>query len=399
MKALVLSGGKGTRLQPLTHKHAKQLLPIANKPVLFYALEAIVATGITEIGLIVGETGAEVRAAVGDGSRFGPGVSITCIQQDQPLGLAHAVKIARPFLGDDRFLLFLGDNFVEENLAESVARFASDTCPYQAQLFLTPVENPQQFGVAAFDQADGTPLVLPDNWQDATVRLVRVVEKPALPPSNLAIVGLYLFDQHIFTAIDRIVPSSRGELEITDAIQALLDMGYTVHPHLLRGSWIDTGNAQDMLNANRFVLSRTHGSIASEVSIDASSRIEGEVTLGEHVCLINSVVYGPAMIGSHVTLINAYVGPFTSIDRNSSIINSGIEQSIVLEGCSIRDIEGRIEDSLIGRYAQITPSSSQPEAHILLPGDHSCIGLKSAEIRAKIKEYEHVKTLNHSSIF
>ena len=378
MKALVLSGGKGTRLQPLTHTHAKQLLPIANKPVLFYALEAIVATGITEIGVIVGDTGSEVREAVGDGSRFGPGVSITCIQQDQPLGLAHAVKIARPFLGDDRFLMFLGDNFIEENLTESVARFASDTCLYQAQLFLMPVENPQQFGVAEFELANGDALAVPEDWQDDTVRLVRVVEKPVLPPSNLAIVGLYLFDRHIFAAIDRIVPSSRGELEITDAVQALLDMGCHVRPHLLQGYWIDTGKAQDMLNANRIVLSQLHGSIASPVSIDATSRIDGEVTLGEHVCLINSVVRGPSIIGSHVTLTNTYIGPFTSIDRNNSITNSEIEHSIILEGCNIRDIEGRIEDSLIGRYAQIAPSLAQPKAHKLLLGDHSHVGLMSA---------------------
>ena len=377
MKALVLSGGKGTRLQPLTHTHAKQLLPIANKPVLFYALEAIIAAGITEIGVIVGDTGSEVREAVGDGSRFGTGVSITYIQQDQPLGLAHAVKIARPFLGDDRFLMFLGDNFIEENLTESVARFATDTCHYQAQLFFIPVENPQQFGVAEFEQANGDALAVLGDWQDDTVKLVRVVEKPAIPPSNLAIVGLYLFDRHIFAAIDRIVPSSRGELEITDAIQALLDMGCHVHPHLLQGYWIDTGKAQDMLNANRIVLSQLQGSIASPVSIDATSRIDGEVTLGEHVCLINSVVRGPSIIGSNVTLTNTYIGPFTSIDRNNSITNSEIEHSIILEGCSIRDIEGRIEDSLIGRYAQIAPSLTQPKAHKLLLGDHSHVGLMS----------------------
>jgi glucose-1-phosphate thymidylyltransferase len=378
MKALVLSGGKGTRLQPLTHSHAKQLIPIANKPVLFYALEAIVTAGITEIGLIVGDTGAEVREAVGDGSRFGTGVSIICIQQDRPLGLAHAVQLARPFLGDDRFLLFLGDNFVEEDLTKSVARFANDACPDHAQLFLMPVENPQQFGVAEFEQTNGNAFVTAEDWQDDTVKLVRVVEKPALPPSNLAIVGLYLFDKHIFTAIDRIVPSRRGELEITDAIQALLDMGYRVRPHLLHGYWIDTGRPQDMLNANRVVLSQLHGSIASQVSIDEASRVDGEVTLGEHTCLINSVVRGPAVIGSYVTLTNTYIGPFTSIDKNTIITNSEIEHSIILEGCNIRDIEGRIEDSLIGRYTQIAPSLAQSKAHKLLLGDHSNIGLMSA---------------------
>lgn len=373
MKALVLSGGKGTRLQPLTHTQAKQLIPIANKPVLFYALEAIVAAGINEIGLIIGETGAEIKKAVGDGTRFGPQVSISYIQQDRPAGLAHAVKTARPFLGDEKFLMFLGDNFIEDELGEAVAAFAAETCPYQAQVFLKPVEAPQQFGVAQLA------------WDEAAVdagvrlpRLLRVVEKPVEPPSNQAIVGVYLFDRHIFEAIEHIVPSARGELEITDAIQALLDARYTVRPYFLQGYWIDTGRAQDMLDANRTVLNQLRGHIPAQVSIDEHSHIYGEVTLGEHVQLIDSIIRGPAVIGDNVTLKNTYIGPFTSIDRNCSIANSEIEHSIVLEGGSISDIVGRITDSLIGRHAQVSPSPVRPKAHKLLLGDHSCIRLMSA---------------------
>nr|BBH91674.1 glucose-1-phosphate thymidylyltransferase [Thermosporothrix sp. COM3] len=364
MKALVLSGGKGTRLHPLTYTNAKQLIPVANKPVLFYALEKIVAAGIYEIGIVVGDTREEIIAAVGDGRQFGEQVSISYIHQEQPLGLAHAVKLAQPFLQNDRFLMFLGDNFIEEPLGELVAHFAAPDCLDHAQVCLTRVEAPQQFGVALLSEEQE--------------RLVRVVEKPREPISDLAIVGVYLFDAHIFEAVNAIHPSARGELEITDAIQYLIDRGYRVSPHLLRGYWIDTGRMQDMLNANRTVLSQMQGALAPGVEIDERSCLYGEVVLEENVRLINSVVRGPSIIGRNVVLENTYIGPFTSIAHDTVVMNSEIEHSIILEGCTIQAIGGRIEDSLIGRHTQIYPTQGRPGAHRLLLGDHSSIGLMSA---------------------
>jgi len=375
VKALILSGGKGTRLQPITHTSAKQLVPVANKPVLFYALEAIVAAGITDIGIVVGDTHEEIQAAVKDGKDFGPEVSITYIHQEQPLGLAHAVKVAQPFLQDDRFLMFLGDNFIEEGLGELVQHFFSSTSPIHAQVMLKEVPDPQQFGVAELRRLDGQPITSGASLRDEEVRIVRLVEKPREPVSNFALVGIYCFDAHIFEAIHAIKPSQRGELEITDAIQYLVDHEYIVQPHILTGYWIDTGKMQDMLDANRAILGRMKRAIAPSATIDATSEIHGPVILEENVRLINSTVRGPSIIGSNVTLTNAYIGPFTAVAQDSMVVNSEIEHSIILEGCDIRDIEGRIEDSLIGRHTQIYPSSAKPRAYKLLLGDNSRLGI------------------------
>ena len=375
MKALVLSGGKGTRLQPITHTYAKQLVPVANKPVLFYALETIIAAGIDDIGIVVGETGEEIRAAVKDGKAFGAHVSITYIQQDQPLGLAHAVKLAQPFLQKERFLMFLGDNFIEEDINPIVQRFGAPGCSAQAQIFLTRVPNPQQFGVAQLCTCDGQPVGSSDSLDNETLRIQRLVEKPQEPISDFALVGIYLFDEHIFTAIEAIRPSPRGELEITDAIQCLINQGFSVRPHIVTGYWIDTGQMQDMLDANRVILSHVQRSISSSVSIDQQSQVYGAVVLEDNVCLINSIVRGPSAIGRNVTLTNTYIGPFTAISQDSVIVSSEIEHSIVLEGCRITNIEGRIEDSLIGRHAEIYPSSTKPRAYKLLLGDHSRLGI------------------------
>lgn len=375
MKALILSGGKGTRLQPLTHTHAKQLVPVANKPVLFYALEAIVSAGISEIGIIVGDTHAEIEAAVGDGREFGPEVSVTYIRQDQPLGLAHAVKIAQPFVQDDRFLMFLGDNFIGDSLYTAVRAFKAPTSRVQAQVFLKPVSNPQQFGVALLTDAAGLPVTDLAGVDPEQLRVSRLVEKPREPISNFALVGIYLFDPHIFEAVHAIRPSARGELEITDAIQYLLEQGYLVRPHLVKGYWIDTGQMQDMLEANRVVLSSIKRAVASSAAIDQTSQLEGEVILEENVRLINSVVRGPSIIGTNVTLSNAYIGPFTAIAHDSVVVNSEIEHSIVLERCRICDINRRIEDSLIGCHTEIFPSSARPRAYKLLLGDHSRVGI------------------------
>lgn len=375
MKALILSGGKGTRLQPITHTYAKQLVPVANKPVLFYALETIIAAGIVDIGIIVGETGEEIRATVKDGKEFGEHVSITYIQQDQPLGLAHAVKTAQPFLQKERFLMFLGDNFIEEDITQVVQRFDAPDGSAQAQIFLKQVSHPEQFGVAQLCTSDGQSIAESSSIDNETLRIQRLVEKPAEPISNFALVGIYLFDEHIFEAIDAIRPSPRGELEITDAIQCLIERGFVVRPHVVTGYWIDTGQMQDMLDANRVILSRTQRSISPTVSIDQQSQVYGAVVLEENVCLINSIVRGPSAIGRNVTLTNTYIGPFTAIAQDSVVVSSEIEHSIVLEGCRISNIEGRIEDSLIGRHAEIYPSSTKPRAYKLLLGDHSRIGI------------------------
>ena len=374
MKALILSGGKGTRLQPITHTYAKQLVPVANKPVLFYALETIVAAGIEDIGIVLGETGEEIRAAVKDGKAFGANVSITYVQQDQPLGLAHAVKTAQPFLQNDRFLMFLGDNFIEEDISAVIQRFGVPDNPTHARIFLKQVPNPQQLGVAELCTSDGLP-IMGGNVANETLRIRRLVEKPREPISDFALVGIYLFDEHIFEAIDAIRPSPRGELEITDAIQCLIERDFIVRPHVVTGYWIDTGQMQDMLDANRVILSRARRSISASASIDQQSQVYGEVILEDNVRLINSVVRGPSAIGRNVTLTNSYIGPFTAIAQDSEIVSSEIEPSIVLEGCRISTIERRIEDSLIGRHTEIYPSSAKPRAYKLLLGDHSRIGV------------------------
>src|SRR5947209_827211 len=369
MKALILSGGKGTRLQPITSTQAKQLVPIANKPVLFYVLETIVASGITDIGIVVGETHEAIRAAVKDGKDLGEDVSITYIQQEQPLGLAHAVKIAQPFLQNERFLMFLGDNFIEESINELVEQFAAPGCPFQAQVLLKQVAHPEQSGVAQLSSS------CEDGLCEEDVRIVRLVEKPREPVSNFAVVGIYFFDEHIFEAIKAIKPSARGELEITDAIQYLIEHNYIVRPHILRGRWIDTGMMQDMLDANYVVLNHMQRCISPHASIDQTSLVDGEVILEDDVRLVNSVVRGPAIIGRNVILSNAYIGPFTAIAQDSVVVNSEIEHSIILEGCRIQDIDGRIEDSLIGRHTEISPSLVKPRAYKFLLGDYSRVGV------------------------
>ncbi len=357
MKGLILSGGKGTRLRPLTYTSAKQLVPVANKPVLFYAIEAIVAAGITEIGIIVGETGGEIRAAVGDGARFG--ARVTYIPQEAPLGLAHAVLIAEEFLRGSPFVMYLGDNLIAGGIAELVSEFRRLGC--NSEILLAEVPNPEQFGVAEL-----TP--------EGKVR--RLVEKPREPKSNLALVGVYMFDASIFESVKRIKPSARGELEITDAIQDLIERGLDVHPHIVRGWWKDTGKLDDMLEANRIVLEglemRPHGAGAS---LDPGSRIEGRVQLGEGVELIDSLVRGPVVIGDGARLENAFVGPYTSIGERCTLVRCEMENSIVLADSEIRDIPLRIDGSLIGRNVRIVKTDFKPKAYRFMLGDNSEVGI------------------------
>lgn len=354
MKGLVLSGGKGTRLRPITYTSAKQLVPVANKPVLFRVIETIRDAGIDEIGIVIGNTGAEVRAAVGDGNRWG--VRITYIEQDDPLGLAHAVKISRDFLGDDRFVMFLGDNCIQGGIAPLLQQFgASD---FNAQIVLKRVTSPEQYGVAVLDEQG---------------QIVRLIEKPRQPPSDLALVGIYMFDKSIWDAVEAIKPSWRGELEITDAIQWLVEHNRRVFAYVHEGWWIDTGKKDDMLEANRLILEELAGDVAGFV--DRDSHLIGKVIVEKGAEIINSTIRGPAIIGENTRIINAYVGPFTSIYHSCTIESAEIEHSIVLENCVIRDLPHRLEDSLIGRYVEITRSPRKPKAYRLVLGDHSNVGV------------------------
>ncbi|MGW3354585.1 glucose-1-phosphate thymidylyltransferase [Streptomyces bungoensis] len=355
MKALVLSGGSGTRLRPITHTSAKQLVPVANKPVLFYGLESLADAGITEVGMIVGETAAEIEEAVGDGSKFG--LDVTYIPQERPLGLAHAVLIAREFLGDDDFVMYLGDNFVVGGIRTLVEEFRA-TRP-DAQILLTRVPDPRAFGVAELD-ADG--------------QVTGLEEKPEHPKSDLALVGVYLFTPAIHQAVRAIRPSWRGELEITHAIQRLIDDRADVRSTVIKGYWKDTGNVGDMLEVNRTVLEGVQRRIDGDV--DEASETVGRVVVEEGARIAGSRIVGPAVIGAGTVVTGSYIGPFTSIAENCRITDSELEFSIVLRDSSIAGV-GRIESSLIGRHVEVTPAAGVPSAHRLVLGDHSKVQIRS----------------------
>ncbi|UED87192.1 glucose-1-phosphate thymidylyltransferase [Streptomyces profundus] len=349
MKALVLAGGTGSRLRPITHTAAKQLVPVANKPVLFYGIESLVAAGVTDIGIIVGDTAAEIRAAVGDGGDFG--AKVTYIPQHQPLGLAHAVLVARDYLADDDFVMYLGDNFIVGGINDLVRKF-HDRRP-DADILLTHVDDPRVFGVAELDESG---------------RVVRLEEKPEKPASDLALVGVYLFTPAVHEAVRAISPSARGELEIVDAIQWLIDQGLVVRSTTISGYWKDTGNVTDMLEVNRSVLETVepcqHG------TVDAETEIIGRVRVERGAVVSQSRIVGPAVIGAGTTVRGSYVGPSTSVAENCVIDGSEIEYSIVLEGASIEGV-GRIEASLIGRKVRVTRAGRAPRAHRFILGDHS----------------------------
>ena len=354
MKGLILSGGKGTRLYPLTYTSAKQLIPVANKPILFRVIESIRDAGIDEIGIVVGDTAQEVKDAVGRGGRWG--VKITYIHQEEPLGLAHCVKISQDFLGDDRFVMFLGDNVIQGGISPLISEFAKSD--WNSQIVLTRIKHPEQYGVAELDERG---------------RIKRLIEKPKDPPSDLALVGIYMFDPSIHKAVASIKPSWRGELEITDAIQWLVDQGHEVHPYVHRGWWIDTGQPGDMLEANDLVLEELDYRI--EGYVDRDSQVGRRVKVERGAEIINSVVRGPSIIGENTRIVNSYVGPFTSIYHDVVIENSEIEHSMVLEHSRIENIGSRIQDSLIGRDVRIVRSPIKPKALKLTIGDHSQLGI------------------------
>jgi glucose-1-phosphate thymidylyltransferase len=354
MKGLILSGGEGTRLRPLTFTQAKQLVPVANKPVLFYGIEALKEAGIEDIGIVVGDTKEEIKNAVGDGGEWG--VRVTYIEQDAPLGLAHAVKISEDFLVGEPFVMYLGDNILKRGIKPLVDEFIEKKP--NAIILLTEVPNPQMFGVAELKEG----------------KVIRLVEKPKEPMSNLALVGVYMFDGNIFEAVNAIKPSWRDELEITDAIQYLIEHDYEVFPHKVTGWWKDTGKIEDILEANRLILESIQRKNQGEV--DKNSKINGQVVLEKGAKVKNSIIRGPAIIGEDTEILGSYIGPFTSIQKNCKIVNTEIEHSIILEESLIRDVGSRIDESLIGRGVKIYKCPSKPSAFRFVLGDKSEIGIK-----------------------
>ena len=353
MKGLILSGGKGTRLRPLTYTSAKQLIPVANRPILFYGIEAIRDSGIREIGIVVGETHAEIKAAVGDGKRFG--VKVTYIHQPEPLGLAHAVLTAEKYLAGDSFVMYLGDNLLKSGIKPLVDEFRKKK-PH-AMILLAHVPNPSQFGVA--ELKDG--------------RVKRLTEKPKQPKTDLALVGVYLFDRNVFQAAKAIRPSRRGELEITDAIQWLVDHDFRVLPQVVDGWWKDTGRVEDILEANRMVLDTLETRI--EGRVDKASRVEFKVVIEKGAQIRRSVIRGPAIIGENAKVTDSYIGPFTAVDRGCIVERAEIEYSILLAGSELRNLPQRVADSLVGRNVVIARGSRRPAVLRFVVGDASQVEL------------------------
>jgi glucose-1-phosphate thymidylyltransferase len=351
IKALILSGGKGTRLRPITHTSAKQLVPVANKPILFYAIEAMREAGLEDVGIVVGETQDEIVAAVGDGSAFG--VKVTYIRQEAPLGLAHAVKVSVDFLGDEPFVMYLGDNIIKDGIVPFVREFEEQRP--NGQILLASVSNPEEFGVAELVEG----------------RVVGLEEKPKKPKSSYALVGVYMFDSNVFDAIDHIKPSWRNELEITDAIQWLIDNGKNVRSHIISGWWKDTGKLEDLLEANRIILPGIESKI--EGVVDSASKVENGVRLGKGSTVSGSTLRGPLIIGQRCVIKDSYIGPFTSIDDEVAVVESEIEHSIVLRGSRIESVGTRMESSLIGKDSVIRRSPSLPKAYRFMIGDSSSI--------------------------
>ena len=355
MKALILAGGKGTRLKPLTNTIAKQLLPVANKPIMFYVLEQIKEAGITDIGIIVSsDTGPYIKEAVGDGSKWH--AQITYILQPEPLGLAHAVKVAQDFLGSSPFLMFLGDNLIQGGITHFVKQF--NTTSPDALILLKAVKETHLFGIAELDEAG---------------KVCHIEEKPKYPRSNLAVIGTYIFSPAVHEATAYIKPSWRGELEITDTIQRLIDTGKNVQSHTLDGWWLDAGKKDDLLEANRVVLDDfLQRDIKSE--IDATSQVSGRVEVGQGTKIENSTVRGPVSIGEKCQIKHSFIGPFTSVGNGTVIENSSIEHSVILEDCHLFNIE-RLADSVIGKGTEVIKQEQAFKALKLFLGDDARVEL------------------------
>jgi glucose-1-phosphate thymidylyltransferase len=353
MKALIASGGRGTRLRPLTHTQNKHLIPIANKPMLHYAIETVAEAGINEIGIVHNADSDEVPKAIGDGSRWG--VKITYIPQEAPLGLAHVVLIAEDFIGKDKFVFYLGDNMFVGGIKKFVEEFEKNH--YNSFLTLAKVKDPQRFGVPEI--VDG--------------KIVRIEEKPKTPKSNFAVAGIYFYDSSIFEAVKNIKPSWRGELEISDAHTYLIEKGYKVGYAEITGWWKDTGKPEDLLEANRLVLDSLEPRVEENVEVDQSTKIEGKVILERGARVKNSIIRGPAIIGKNCIIEGSYIGPYTSIDEGSFVLNSEIEYSIVMKNCKILNVGIRIESSLLGNDVEIVEAVGKPRVHKFMVGDQSRI--------------------------
>jgi glucose-1-phosphate thymidylyltransferase len=349
LKALIASGGRGTRLRPLTHTQNKHLIPIANKPILHYAIEAAVDAGIKQIGIVCNADSNEVQQAIGNGKRWN--ARITYIPQNAPLGLAHVVKIAQKFIGKDPFIFYLGDNMVVGGVKRFIDEFERSGC--NCFLTLARVNDPERFGVPEIKNG----------------KIVRVEEKPRKPRSSFAVAGIYIYDHHIFEAARKIKPSKRGELEISDAHQYLIDKGYKVGFSEITGWWKDTGKPSDLLEANRLVLDNIQPGL--EGKVDSTSVVAGKVRLEEGSSVINSVVRGPAIIGKGCIIENSYIGPFTAIGDRTHIRNSEVEYSIVLRDCKVHDVRIRIEGSILGNDVEIVDAVGKPHVHRFMIGDQS----------------------------
>jgi glucose-1-phosphate thymidylyltransferase len=348
MRALVLSGGEGSRLRPLTHTNAKQLIPIGGTPILFHALQAIADAGISDVGVVVGPPNEiEVRAAVGDGSRWG--LRITFVRQEAPLGLAHAVMAAAEFVRGQPFLMYLGDNVLLGGVRRFVEEF--ERARPDAHILLARVAEPQHFGVAVLEGD----------------RVVRLVEKPKEPPSDLALVGVYLFDDSILEACATLRPSWRNEYEITEAIQWLIDRGKTVRAEMVDGYWKDTGRPEDLLEANRMMLSVLEASVEGEV--DTASTIEGTAVVAAGAKVTGSRLVGPVVIGASCIVEDAVVGPDVSLEPACEIVRSTVRDSILMEGCRVVDVEG-LAGSILGRNVEVRHSGADG-LHRLVVGDQS----------------------------
>lgn len=352
MRALILAGGEGSRLRPLTHTNAKQLIPVAGSPILFHALESIRDAGIAEVAIVIGSTGDEIRAAVGDGSAWG--LAVTYVEQPAPLGLADAVRCARDVVAGEPFLMYLGDNVLLEGVSRFVEEFER-TRP-DAQIFLARVPEPERFGVAVLDGE----------------RVVRLIEKPREPVSDLALVGVYLFDDAIHEAIATLEPSWRGEFEITEAIQWLIDHGRTVRAEMVSGWWKDTGRPADLLEANRVLLGALRPA-AGAGEIDAASTVEGVVSLGSGAKVIRSRIVGPVSIGPDTVIEDSTIGPDVSIERDCVVQRSSIRSSIVMQDVRVHGVDG-LADSILGRGTEVR-HSGRPATHRLVVGDHGRVEL------------------------
>ncbi|MBD3266842.1 glucose-1-phosphate thymidylyltransferase [bacterium] len=354
MKAIIPCAGRGKRLRPLTFTNSKPLIPIANRPLVLYAIDKLKSVGVREIGIVVSDNTRDMQGVLGDGTEFG--VHISYIQQDNPLGIAHTIKVSQEFLGDEPFIMYLGDNLLREGLEKAVENF--QTKKPNSILFVCPTEKPHLYGIAVIEEN----------------RVVRLMEKPVEPPSNLAVIGIYIFDSTIHQVIDTLKPSGRGEYEITDAIQGLIEQGGLVDYYSLNDWWIDAGNPDDMVEANRLVLQDLKP--CCEGMTDANSDIRGNVAIGQGTIIENSSIRGPVLIGDNCFIKDAFIGSFTSIGANSKMDNCEIEYSVVMENCEIRDVGERIDNSIIGRNVKVKRTDRRPRSYKLVLSDESAAELQ-----------------------